>query len=330
MLDTSHDENVRWLVDEIASLEGRFHNYTEGYDEYPTAERVGRGQARRVAKNSAERDHVLNVWRCYRKGLKDSRRYTLEQMVARLIRYSDELPQYDVVVVDEAQDLNMMHVELFTKFMKSDGYLMIAADERQKLYPRTFTWKSIDENVKGITFHLSVNMRNSTEIRRFAERLDASRAPGGSLEPIESAGDVHVYRESQGRMLDRVRELATHQNETTVVISTKAYELARNLQGMGVNATTSVAAPDDAKGAAAGGGGVGPDVYCFSSLRVKGLEFDNVVVDYPRELYPDDPDREKRLRYTQFTRARKSLLIRYEDEPPRLMREYYPEYLSRD
>lgn len=36
-----------------------------------------------------------------------------------------------------------------------------------------------------------------------------------------------------------------------------------------------------------------------------------------------------RLRYTQFTRARKSLLIRYEDEPPKLQREYYSEYLSR-
>ena len=57
---------------------------------------------------------------------------------------------------------------------------------------------------------------------------------------------------------------------------------------------------------------------------------DEASVDHACGLYPDDPDREKRLRYTQFTRARKSLLIRYEDEPPRLMREYYPEYLSRD
>lgn len=54
--------------------------------------------------------------------------------------------------------------------------------------------------------------------------------------------------------------------------------------------------------------------YGLQARGVKGLEFDNVVVDYSKELYSDDAAREKRVRYVQFTRARKKLLIRYEDD----------------
>lgn len=51
-------------------------------------------------------------------------------------------------------------------------------------------------------------------------------------------------------------------------------------------------------------GGVRPGVYCFTQLRAKGLEFDNVVIDYAGEIDGRDEWRERRIiRYMQFTRA---------------------------
>lgn len=75
-------------------------------------------------------------------------------------------------------------------------------------------------------------------------------------------------------------------------------------------------------------GAIQPGVYCFTQLRAKGLEFDNVIVDYTSELDAQDYGREKRIRYMQFTRARKTLLVRYEGEPPKLLKEYYSDYLA--
>ena len=60
----------------------------------------------------------------------------------------------------------------------------------------------------------------------------------------------------------------------------------------------------------------------------KGLEFDNVVVDYSWEI-SEDEEEEKRLRYVHFTRARKRLYIRYKGIPPKLLSKYYADFLER-
>lgn len=72
-----------------------------------------------------------------------------------------------------------------------------------------------------------------------------------------------------------------------------------------------------------------PGVYCFTELKPKGLEFDNVIVDYEREVDVRDEQREKRICYMQFTRARKTLLVRYEGEAPNLLKRYYPDFVVR-
>ena len=68
-----------------------------------------------------------------------------------------------------------------------------------------------------------------------------------------------------------------------------------------------------------------PGFYAIGEMVGKGLEFDNVIVDYNR-MIADDLAGEKRLRYVHFTRARRRLYIRY--EPPELLRECYADFLG--
>ena len=69
-----------------------------------------------------------------------------------------------------------------------------------------------------------------------------------------------------------------------------------------------------------------PGLYVISEWMGKGLEFDNVVVDYTKRV-SEDEEEEKRLRYVHFTRARKRLYIRYRDTPPELLVKYYSDFL---
>lgn len=325
-LNENDDSNIDWMVDEIEWLEGRYHNLEEGQRLYHDADRAGRGVGRKLQKNSAERTHVFNVWIAYCNILAREHRYTLQQIVTRLLR-SKSLPTYDIVAIDEAQDLNMLHIELFTRFMAEGGYLLIAGDEGQKLYPRDFTWKAVDSRARSTTLSLGTNMRNPVEIQRFAERLQRSKPAGGNASSY-GKGVVQVRRESKENTAAYVRELASHRDETTVVVTTDLGLWENLLRSVGVATETSKDRCASEETIRMKNGSVRPGVYCFAQLKTKGLEFDNVIIDYSRELDQQDERRERRIRYMQFTRARKTLLIRFEDEPPKLLQNYYSDYLG--
>ena len=75
------------------------------------------------------------------------------------------------------------------------------------------------------------------------------------------------------------------------------------------------------------GGILSPGLYVLGNLMGKGLEFDNVVVDYTHEISGDEEE-EKRVRYVHFSRARTRLYIRHQGTPPRLLQKYYGDFLG--
>lgn len=319
--------NVSWMADEIEWLESRYHDIDEGESLYPNAERVGRGRGSSPRKNSDDRKHIIEVWKAFCWLLRGKQRYTFQQTVAILLR-SKDLPTYDIVAVDEAQDLNMLHVELFSRFMTDRGFLLIAGDEGQKVYPRDFTWKEVDSKIKSITLPLSTNKRNPTEVRLFAERLESDR-PLVAGAAHHDDGVVLVRCASIESTVAYIKELAGHQGETIAVVTTDISKWESLLRRAGIATETSKDQSATAETIRMRDGGVRPGVYCLAQLKTKGLEFDNVIVDYSREVDRWDERRERRIRYMQFTRARKTLFVRYEGEPPRLLQEYYPDFLEK-
>mgnify|MGYP002523777589 CR=1 FL=1 len=186
----------------------------------------------------------------------------------------------------------------------------MSGDENQKIYQRDFTWKELDQGLKGHTITLQENKRNSVAIRNFSDRLwgtPSSYEEASRWVYVQDADDERVIE-----LLKRLSELG--RGETTVLISGR-HDWYGMLRDAGVkyfdNRSESYSAPG---------------LYLITEWMGKGLEFDNVVVDCANSV-SDDEEEEKRLQYVHFTRARRRLYVRYQGTQPQLLSKYYADFL---
>lgn len=329
LVDSSEARNVRWMTDEILWMDNRYSDVQDAFARYPQDTRAGRGGARRADKGSDARKVILEVWREFQNKLREHRTYTMGRVVARLLDpKSNDLPRYDVVAVDEAQDLSVSMVRLFRRFVKDDGYLFIAGDEGQRLYMRDFSWRDVDEGL-GYTPRfrtLTKNMRNPPDIQRFVERLHDTELPDEELRYMgqpnkEKADLVWVSDQEMPGWIANIVD----PNQSTVVITNNNHRLqmVNSLTSAGLEVRESVEGHMS--------GAIQNGLYVLSVLSGKGLEFDTVIVDYREQLYSQDPERELKTRNMQFTRARKRLFVLHHSELGEIpllenYRDYFPEW----
>ena len=309
-LDSDNEDGFNWLIDEISWIEARYASEEEAAELYPTASRVGRGTNRRPS--AVMRQTILEIRSEFNQLLEKSGKYTIEQATKRLLN-SDNLPKYDAIAIDEVQDFSLLSIRLLLRFRRgAESKAFISGDENQKIYKRDFTWKELDEGVRGYTITLSKNMRYSDAIRHFSDRLLGTNCSRDVAQDM-----VYVVDANEERTLQLLRRLADPSRSFTTALITDNYvEWEQALKRAGIP-FASRAAGDISK----------PGLYILGTLMGKGLEFDNVVVDYNKQL-GEDMEEEKRLRYVHFTRARRRLYIRYQGEPPELLTEYYSDFLK--
>lgn len=319
-LDNSSADNVDWLMDEILWLESRYENEADAAVErgtrnpYLIASRVGRGTKKRPSKEV--RKVILEVWAEWRKRLAAQNTYTIEQATKRLLE-SKHLPKHDAIAIDEVQDFSLQSIQFLLRLRKNPGTsrVYISGDEDQKIFQRDFTWKELDSNIKGYTITLRDNKRNLPAIRYFAERLDG--AEHATADILESDGEIYIKNGDANDVANLARRLRNlRPNESTALIGNTKYwcsVIERNdidyacLSDFDVDITS-------------------PNLYILGPKKGKGLEFDNVIVDYRHDV-EEDFAAEKRLRYVHFTRARHRLYILYNGEPPTLLRKIYGDFL---
>jgi superfamily I DNA/RNA helicase len=307
-LDTLDYENVQWMMEEIRWLEARYLTLKEAKEKYPSAPRVGRGTSR--LPNKEIRSYILKVWEAYQKQLADANLYSIEMATKRLMG-SKQLPKYDFIAIDEAQDFTVLSIKLLLKFRKNQkSHVYISGDEWQKIYQRDFTWKELDADVQGRTITLKENMRNSDSIKFFAARL-----VGEKTVPKESMNGVWVKKLSRDRIVEGLHNLERKApGETRALIGDeKKWRTIISQAGLKIlNSKGDISKPG---------------LYLFSEFTNKGLEFDSVIIadagDRGREA-----SEEKALRYVHFTRARKRLFVFYSDTPSKLLQEYYADFLA--
>ena len=314
-------------IDELLWLEARYDDEAQAAKHYPQARRVGRGTKR--LPNADVRSVILEIFHAYHELLKEEHKYTIYQAVKKLLK-SEKLPRYDAIAVDEVQDLALLQVRLVMKLRRNDGSsVYISGDEDQKIYQRDFTWKQLDSGVKGHTITLDENKRNGPGISEFANRLTSNAGPAFAA----TASQVPAAAQSKAKLTrfegvelgswddeKLIRLLANLQNlgETTAVIG-KTNVLVAESKKLSTG-ELSFAAVDEKPVTE-------PGLYECRAKKGKGLEFDNVVVDYSY-VVGDDYDEEKRLRYVHFTRPRKRLSVRYPvDDVPQLLLDYYADCL---
>jgi len=103
---------------------------------------------------------------------------------------------YDVVVVDEAQDLTLTGVRL-ARLLAADkpNSLLLLGDGDQSMYPPGYTLQEAGLNVRGRSHCLRINYRNTREILRFVTASlhdPADDVIGGEELPVDS--DIETTR----------------------------------------------------------------------------------------------------------------------------------------
>ena len=159
--------DLEYLVGEVQYVLGRWE--PPNRDEYLGAERFGRGRAPAVPQ-SARRRLLSDVIAPYERqnqelGKVDWNDVALEAAVA-------SSQAYDVVVVDEAQDLSANQVRAIMAHVAEDHTTTFIIDAVQRIYPQAFRWREVGIAIRpNQVFVLETNHRNTAAIARLAASL---------------------------------------------------------------------------------------------------------------------------------------------------------------
>jgi len=156
----SHD----YLISEFDwVIEGR---QIQKMEEYLEEDRSGRG----LPFDKALRKLVWEIHVCYLKNLEKADHMTWEQLRSKALESvldgTVETEKYDVVIVDEAQDLTPVGLRLCMALCNNPQGFYMTADSGQSIYNRGFSWKRVDAtiNVRGRTTILKYNYRCTRQI----------------------------------------------------------------------------------------------------------------------------------------------------------------------
>lgn len=201
--------------------------------------------------------------------------------VGHLVTHFHEVTErFDTIVVDEAQDFSPAWLALLETLLDPDGprRMLIVADEAQELYQRGFAVPPPEDG--WVRCELVSNCRNSQQIARLLRRrLHGAPSPAVGPESVDlrwvpvDPGDpdavVHAVVGELGRLLDD-EERSRDQVAVLTVASTVRDRLLRT-------------GPDLVRWEHRADGVLVENVH-----RVKGLEFDTVVLVSDTDDVPED------------------------------------------
>lgn len=315
-LPTTLALSKEFLVEEIDYAFGRFA--AVGIDEYVRRDRDGRGLMPRVDKQKM----LAEILRPYRDGKPGFDWNDVAENMAALPNM-----QYDIIVVDEAQDFSANQVRAVLAHLAPDGSLTFVLDTVQRIYPRFFTWREVrlDANQFVVNGTLSANRRNTAEIAAFARPLVAGLTfdENGQLPDLTSAsrsGPRPVvfggsFDGQVSRMLQRIRQIDLSQ-ESVGILHPLGHGWFRYLKSRLTQSGVDYVELSQKREWPAGPVNVG-----LSTLHsAKGLEYDHVIIcGLTRETLvagedEDDDDRLnlRRLLAMGIGRARQSLLLTFD------------------
>jgi len=240
--------------------------------------------------------------------------------------------RFDMVLVDEAQDLGESGLDLAWAMLKPDrDHFVIALDSAQKVYRRRMTWNPPSTTARGRATVLRTNYRNTREILDPALAVLRLSTDTNSNDAEADDLDVLVMPEDAVRhgMATAILACADLRAEADC-IAAKVQELRRGgaeadhiaiLSGSAELRTQIVRRVPDAvnakdlndRGAKARGA-----VRVATLQLLKGLEFRHVIVGGANHVWvTDDTDenaqdeQRRRLLYVGMTRATETLTVTY-------------------
>ncbi|GLZ08728.1 DNA helicase [Actinomadura sp. NBRC 104412] len=302
-------------------------------EEYLACARTGRG----VPLSRSQRSAVWKAVTVVVEELARAGKSAFPQLANEAADLTDA-PEYDHVIIDEAQDMHPTHWRLLRRLV-ADGPddLFIVGDPHQRIYDSHVSLASLGINVRGRSTKLKLNYRTTQEILSWAVPLlgltpaqgldDSADTLDGYRSPIHGRRPtVTAYNDLDAELDGLVRQVRQWLDEgvepTAIGVTARArYQLARastRLKDAGIKAYQV--------------GGRSEGVRVGTMHKMKGLEFRCVAVigvnagtlPSPSAITPEDEDpkahaqdvqKERCLLFVACTRARDHLYVSYADEP---------------
>jgi superfamily I DNA/RNA helicase len=187
-----------------------------GRDAYLAADRTGRG----FALNEAQRQKVYDAFEAYHRDLAAGKQVDWGDVPRRLwlaVEKGHRLPQYDIILVDEAQFFAPIWFELIKRSLKpATGHLFMAADPTQGFLKRRQSWLACGLDVRGKAQRLEKSYRTTREILSAATLLYRARLPEDDEKLLSADGDLGQMPRG---VVPVVVPLTSEQDETTRVVN---------------------------------------------------------------------------------------------------------------
>ncbi|WP_395108875.1 UvrD-helicase domain-containing protein [Actinomadura sp. SCN-SB] len=302
-------------------------------EEYLTCTRTGRG----VPLARTQRSLVWKAVAGVIERLASARKSAFPQLANEAAELVDA-PEYDHIIIDEAQDMHPTHWRLLRRLVASGpDDLFIVGDPHQRIYDSHVSLASLGINVRGRSTKLKLNYRTTQEILSWAVPLlgltpaqgldDSADTLDGYRSPMHGRRPSVVAYDDPDAELDglvrQVREWLDDGVEPTAigVAARTRYLLARataRLKEAGIKAYQV--------------GGRSRGVRVGTMHKMKGLEFRCVAVigvdagtlpapsaitreDEDPKAHAQDVQKERCLLFVACTRARDHLYVSYAGEP---------------
>lgn len=326
-----HQERLEWWSDEIAWMLGQ---YFQRRDDYLTVQRTGRGTETRVTRE--DRELVWDVFEGYAEELEDRGAEDYDNPAGPILRalerrgetkLPDEL-RFDHVMIDEIQDFDRSWLLVAALIPRTS--LSLAGDLAQRIYRRSFTWKSVGIEIQGgRSRRLGGSHRTTKQIMAVATGLlegdsvvedpdyVAPATPdrkGPLVGKITAPTPKEAYDLGYEFVAQRFSRLRSKSVAVALPFGRQTFAAAKALKERRCNASAL-------RGAQLGKHRSGVAVTTYHQL--KGLEFDHVVIfglhdtQYPgrildgveEDMRADAAMLARRVLYVAMTRARESVTL---------------------
>jgi len=325
-LVASLPQSTDFLIEEIEYLLGRF--LPDELPSYLPRRRDGRGTAPRVEQSLRRRllDEVVIPYTDAktRRGVMDW------NDIAVTAGRVDDVPPWDVIVIDETQDFSANQLRTVLAHRADPFSMTFVMDAVQRIYPRFFTWKEVGVELTRQPYTLRRNYRNTKQIAAFARPLveGLPLEDDGALPDFDACTSdgplplvvVGKYSAQIDYIIAHLLKTVDLGNESIVFLQPKGGNwfsyLRSQLRAMGLpwaELTRASTWP------------TGPEAIALCTLHsAKGLEFDHVILPgLNAEVTPHGAeegdvhlDTFRRLIAMGVGRARKSLAVGYKADDP--------------
>lgn len=324
---------IDWLKDQLPA----------GREEYLASDRRGRGFGLSVE----QRQEMYAAMLAYQQVLEERQALDWSDVPRRIWQFMDngelQPPQYDVILVDEAQFFAPLWIRVIQKLLTPrSGHLFLVADPTQGFLGRGASWKSLGLDARGRTHHLRTSYRTTREILQFATLWYRLRLAGEKDDDILAPDLLNMPNGPVPQVIPLTSpqdEIARIANEVAGFVKQgcpKKHLLLIHADGQGVNSLLQ--AVNDRLG---NGAALDPkDTYPGDYVRVTtlnagaGLESPIVFLAGVRQLFEEeqslrlsDEERAALIRdntrklYMAATRAGQRLVLTYVGELPEQLRE---------